>query len=183
MEISGGSYWYIQLKYSFPDVNNIRSVFLQISCNFVMWSVGQTRFKENTTTDLPSIWTPWCNKHKDILHQRSWPAHGGQSYEGSPRPTVGSPWLTVGSPPPTMGLSGLAFLIQLDPISWCNWFCCTVIYRHSPQIKTYKILFFFLTKLGITKKSKIQKKSLFQKIWKQKKTQKCYSLSFAIWGD
>ena len=129
MEISGGSYTYIQLRYSFPDVNNMRSVSLQISCTFVMWSVGPTRFKENTKTNLPSSRTPLCNENPDILRQSPQPAQGGQPSAGYPRPTVGSPW-------PAVGLSGLAFLIQFNSISWSDQLFRTFIYHHSPLVDT-----------------------------------------------
>ena len=77
MEIFGGSYRYIQLKYSFPDVNNKQSiavVFLQILCIFVMWSVSPTRFKDGSLSSR----SPLCNENLDILRQSPWPAHGGQ---------------------------------------------------------------------------------------------------------
>ena len=84
-----------------------------------------------------------------LLCQSPPPAHGGQPSAGSPRPTVGStrPTVgstrpTVGSTRPTVGLSGLALLIQLDPISWSDQFICTVIYCHSPLDRTQKFRLF-----------------------------------------
>ena len=62
----------------------------------------------------------------------------------SPQPTSGQPSVdscqpTKGSTRPTVGLSGSAFHIQSDPISWSFRFIRTVIYRHSSLVKSLYI--------------------------------------------
>ena len=97
-----------------------------------MWSVGPTRFKENTKIDLLSSWGPLCNENLYILRQSPWPTQGGQ-------PSVGSLQAMVGSTRPMVGLSGLTFLIQSNPISWSIRFIRTVIYRYSSLLDIHAL--------------------------------------------